>query len=304
MDTSDDAGVYRLTDEIALIQTLDFLTPVVDDPFTFGQIAVCNGLSDVYAMGGRPLTAMNIVCFPTDKFSMDILGRILEGGQEVLTRAEVQILGGHSVDDVEMKYGVSVTGIVHPEKIIRNCGLRDGDALILTKPLGTGIISTAVKAGLAGQEIIAPYAASMTTLNDRAAEIMLGFGVHACTDITGFGLMGHLKEMISGEALELVLETRNIPLLPGARENAAMGLIPAGMYRNRDYVGSLYEENAGINQEIRDLLFDPQTSGGLLIALAETEADRLLEELHAAGIQQAARIGRIRASSRPLIRIT
>lgn len=303
MENSDDAGVYRLTDEIALIQTVDFFTPIVDDPFVFGQIAVANGLSDVYAMGGRPVTAMNIVCFPTKKFSMDVLGRILEGGLDVLKEAGVQLLGGHSVEDDELKYGVSVTGIVHPAKALKNCGLRDGDALVLTKALGTGIIGTALKAGESDPAIIGPFIETMRTLNRAAAEALEGFEVHACTDVTGFGLAGHLREMLASDGLEVRVETDTLPLLPGAADNAAMGFIPGGMYRNRDHVGSLCVIDPGVRRERADIAFDPQTSGGLLIALPRAESDGLVAALHAAGVKAAVRIGEVVRSDRPVIRL-
>ncbi len=303
MENSDDAGVYRLTDEIALIQTVDFFTPIVDDPFVFGQIAVANGLSDVYAMGGRPITAMNIVCFPTKKFSLDILGRILEGGLDVLTGAGVQLLGGHSVEDEELKYGVSVTGVVHPAKALKNCGLRAGDALVLTKALGTGIIGTAVKAGESDPAVLGPFIETMRTLNSAAAAALEGFSIHACTDVTGFGLMGHLREMLAGDALEVRIDTASLPVLPGAGDNAAMGLIPAGMYRNRDHVGDLCVIDAAVRRELADIAFDPQTSGGLLIALPATESDALLAGLRAGGVAAATRIGSVANSDRPVLRL-
>jgi selenide,water dikinase len=303
MENSDDAGVYRLTEEIALIQTVDFFTPIVDDPFVFGQIAVANGLSDVYAMGGSPLTAMNIVCFPTKKFSMDVLGRILEGGLDVLKRAGVQLLGGHSVEDEELKYGVSVTGVVHPARALKNHGLREGDALVLSKALGTGIIGTAVKAAESDPAVLAPFIESMRTLNRDAAEALKGFSVHACTDITGFGLMGHLREMLAGDALEVVVDSAALPVLPGALDGAAMGLIPGGMYRNRDYVGGLCVIDATVKRELADIAFDPQTSGGLLVAIPMAEADALLAQLHSRGVSAAKRIGTVAKSDHPALRL-
>lgn len=303
MENSDDAGVYRLTDEIALIQTVDFFTPIVDDPFVFGQIAAANGLSDVYAMGGRPVTAMNIVCFPTKKFSMDVLARILQGGLDVLNEAGVQLLGGHSVEDEELKYGVSVTGIVHPAKALKNCGLREGDALVLTKALGTGIIGTAVKAGEGDPAILGPFIETMRALNRDAAAALEGFSVHACTDVTGFGLMGHLREMLAGDSLEVVVDSAALPILPGAADNAARGLIPGGMYRNRDHVGDLCAIDAAVSRELADIAFDPQTSGGLLVALPATECDALLAGLHARGVTAAKRIGSVAKSDRPVLRL-
>ncbi len=297
MDTNDDAGVYRLTDDIALIQTVDFFTPIVDDPYTYGQISVANGLSDVYAMGGTPRTALNIVCFPIKKFSLATLGRILQGGQDKLGEAGVQLLGGHSVEDDEMKFGVSVTGVVHPDNVLRNCGLREGDAIILTKPLGTGIIGTAVKAGAADEKITGPFIRSMTMLNRTAAGVLGEFPVHACTDVTGFGLMGHLKEMLGGDSFRIVVDSAALPVLPGAAENAALGLIPAGMYRNRDFVGGLCSVEPSVKREIADIAFDPQTSGGLLIAAPGDSVRSLLDRLHSAGVQSAAVIARVDRSA-------
>lgn len=304
METSDDAGVYRLTDEIALIQTLDFITPIVDDPFTFGRIAVTNGLSDVYAMGGRPLTALNIVCFPVSTFSLDVLARILQGGQSVLDEAGVQLLGGHSVDDVEMKYGVSVTGLVHPDRVMKNTGLRPGDAIVLTKALGTGIVNTAVKAGLAAAADADAAIRGMTLLNRSAAEVMAAFEVHACTDVTGFGLMGHLKEMIAAGTIEVIIDARSVPLLPGAAGYAASGLIPAGMYRNRDFVGALAAVDPAVPRDVADIAFDPQTSGGLLIALPGADAAALVAALRERDCPDARVIASVRSGDVPAIRLT
>lgn len=280
----DDAGVYRISDDMALVQTLDFITPVCDDPFEFGRIAACNSLSDVYAMGGKPLTAMNIVAFPTKKFSLDILGRILEGGLSVMKEAGVQLLGGHSIDDPELKYGLSVTGVIHPEKVLRNNMIKAGDSLVLTKPLGTGIIATAVKADFADAEIINSFVKSMGTLNRLSAEIMLKYKVNACTDVTGFGLAGHLLEMIEGNELSVVINTSGLPLLPGAAENAAMGLIPAGLYRNKSYVGERCIISDDVRLEMSDIIFDPQTSGGLLISLPGKDAELMVHEMRNAEI--------------------
>ncbi len=285
------------------MQTVDFLTPVVDDPYVFGQIAVCNGLSDIYAMGGSPLTALNLICFPTSKFSLDILSKILEGGLTVLDRAGVRLLGGHSVEDDELKFGIAVTGMVHPDRIIRNCDIRPGDALVLTKPLGTGIISTAVKAAIAEPAVVTPYIGSMTMLNDKAAEIMREFSVHACTDVTGFGLIGHLSEMLQMKDMEISIQSLNLPVLAGALDLARTGIIPAGMYRNREYIGSRCEINPAVPQELSDVAFDPQTSGGLVIALPEEEALNLVARLHESGIRQASVIAGVKESARPLIRI-
>lgn len=304
METSDDAGVYRLTGEIALIQTLDFFTPIVDDPFVFGQIAAANGLSDVYAMGGKPLTAMNIVCFPTKKFSLGVLGKILDGGLDILKKAGVQLLGGHSVEDEELKYGISVTGIVHPERALKNRGIQSGDAIVLTKGLGTGIIGTAVKAGVAEEAHYRAFVESMTSLNKDAAEAIRGFETHACTDVTGFGLAGHLKEMLADDSLEVMLDAGSLPVLPGALEYASQGFIPGGLYRNRDYVGGLCAADRTASRALVDLIFDPQTSGGLLIALPEKDSCRLVESLRACGVMQARVIARAIRSDGPRISLS
>lgn len=291
IDTADDAGVYRLNDETALIQTLDFFTPIVDDPYLFGQIAATNSLSDVYAMGGKPLTAMNIVTFPICRLAPEVLLAILSGGQQKIAEAGAVMLGGHTIDDDEPKYGLSVTGVVHPDKVLTNAGAQPGDALILTKAIGTGVLYTALKAELfpAG---VAAAAASMTQLNRYAAEVMTRFPVHACTDITGFGLLGHAFELAAGSAVDLELDSRAVPLLPDAAEAAGMGLVPAGAYANRDYLKQVeFQPDVPVN--LQDLLFDPQTSGGLLISLAEDLAADLLTELHAAGVAVAACIGRV-----------
>ena len=291
IDTADDAGVYRLNDETALIQTLDFFTPIVDDPYLFGQIAATNSLSDVYAMGGKPLTAMNIVTFPICRLAPEVLLAILSGGQQKIAEAGAVMLGGHTIDDDEPKYGLSVTGVVHPDKVLSNAGAQPGDALILTKAIGTGVLYTALKAELfpAG---VAAAAASMTQLNRYAAEVMTRFPVHACTDITGFGLLGHAFELAAGSAVDLELDSRAVPLLPDAAEAAGMGLVPAGAYANRDYLNQV-EFRPEVPVNLQDLLFDPQTSGGLLISLAEDLAADLLTELHAAGVAVAACIGRV-----------
>lgn len=292
-NSKDDAGVYRISNDTALVQTLDFITPICDDPFEFGRISACNSLSDVYAMGGKPLTAMNIVAFPVKKFSLDILARILEGGLSAMKDAGVQLLGGHSIDDPELKYGLSVTGIVHPDKVLRNNGLKTGDSLVLTKPLGTGIIATAVKAGLADPEIVKGFIKSMGTLNMHAAGIMVKYNVNACTDVTGFGLAGHILEMAEGTELSVIVNSANIPLLDGACVNASMGLIPGGLYRNKKYVGERCFIENDVKSEISDIVFDPQTSGGLLISLPRNDAILMVNEMHEAGIKDASIIGEV-----------
>ncbi len=293
LESSDDAGIFLAGEGFALVQTLDFITPIVDDPFTFGRVAACNSLSDVYAMGGTPLTAMNIVCFPVKKFALEVLGEILRGGLSVLTEAGVALVGGHTVDDPELKYGLSVTGRVDPKKIWRNNTLRAGDSLVLTKALGTGILGTAVKAGLATEKQAGAFAESMTTLNRAAANLIAPFDVHACTDVTGFGLAGHLKEMLGDARLEIRVEAASLPALPGARELASQGIIPAGAYRNRDFAGAACTVGADVALPVADIAFDPQTSGGLLAALSPLDAERAVERLHAAGISAARIIGSV-----------
>ncbi len=292
MDKPDDAGVYRLSDDLALIQTLDFFTPVVDDPYLFGQIAVTNALSDVYAMGGRPLLAMNIICFPQEG-DVSILQEILRGGYDKMIEAGVLLVGGHSVDDSEIKYGISVTGTIHPDKVLKNIGSRPGDRIILTKPVGTGIISTAIKADLADAALEEKVAAYMNTLNKIPAELMAGFDIHACTDVTGFGLLGHACEMIEGSDVGMTIHASQVPVIQEAVEFAAMGLIPAGAYRNEKYRQSLVDIQGDVSDDIMKILSDPQTSGGLLISLPSDQADRLLGMLHDAGITEAAIVGEI-----------
>ena len=293
METSDDAGVYRLTEEIALIQTLDFFTPIVNDPYTFGQIAAANSLSDVYAMGGRPLTALNIVCYPSQTVPKDVLKAILAGGLDKVHEAGALLVGGHSVDDTELKYGLSVTGVVHPQRILTNSGAQPGDRLILTKPLGTGIIATAVKGRVASPEAEAQAMAVMTELNRLAAECLEGFNVHAATDITGFGLLGHALEMATGSRVKLTLSASRVPVLGAARDYASMGLVPAGTFANRNFCEKSLNVASGLDAVTLDLLADAQTNGGLLIAVAGEHADSLLSCLHDQGVTAAALIGEV-----------
>lgn len=285
--------MYKLTGDLAIIQTVDFFTPVVDDPFTFGQIAAANALSDVYAMGGKPLTAMNIVCFPIQSMDIVVLREIIKGGIDKIREAGVVLLGGHSVDDQELKYGLSVTGTIHPDKVIRKEGAAPGDKLILTKPLGTGIISTAIKAGKASAQAITRIVASMTALNQKASEIMQTIGVNACTDITGFGLLGHAAEMIEGTDVGMVIYANSVPVFPEAKEMAAVGMIPGGLNRNRDYRKSIVKMEKAVDAITADILFDPQTSGGLLISVSSGKADLLLEKLRQAGILSVAEVGEV-----------
>jgi selenide, water dikinase len=313
-DTADDAGVYRIAPDQALVQTVDFFTPIVDDPYTFGQIAATNSLSDVYAMGGRPLTALAMVCFP-EKGDFDVLERILAGGLSKMMEAGCTVVGGHSIRDPEIKFGYSVTGTVHPDRVLANVGAKPGDKLIFTKAIGTGVISTAIKKGLAKESWIAAATESMTTLNKKAAEVITGlqnvgtgfqarppFEIHAMTDITGFGLIGHAREMALGSKVSLRLFASQIPLLEGALECVRAGHIPGGLKANREFADCVvgYEDN--VPEEVRTLLFDPQTAGGLLIAVAETEADRLLNALLEASIG-AALIGQVEQQSKPVITV-
>jgi selenide,water dikinase len=278
IETSDDAAVYRLSDEIAVIQTLDFFTPVVDDPYVFGQIAAANSLSDVYAMGGKPTLALNIVCFP-NCLNIDILGEILKGGADKVIEAGAIVIGGHSVEDDEPKYGLSVMGIVHPDKVLKNYGCKVGEVLILTKPLGTGIISTAIKAEMASTEAYDIAVKVMSTLNKYAGEIIMEHEISACTDITGFGIMGHCYEMASGSKISLKLFKDNVPYIEEAKEYAKMGLVPAGSYNNKAYLKGKYD--LGVAEEwLEDILFDPQTSGGLLVSCSVAEAEKLIGRLN------------------------
>ncbi len=295
LERADDAGVYRISDEIALIQTVDFFTPIVDDPYDFGQIAAANALSDVYAMGGIPKTAMNLVAFPIKTMEVGILRRIIQGGIDKLTEAAVVLIGGHSIEDHELKYGLSITGVAHPNKILTKKGLRAGDRLILTKPLGTGIINTAIKAGMAPPELVERITRLMTALNRQAAETMAGFDVHACTDVTGFGFLGHLAEMVADSGCGVRIDAGRIPVIPQAFDYALTGLIPAGAYKNMEFRAPMIDFDAAVERVRRDVLFDPQTSGGLLIAVAARHADRLVSELQAAGTGEAAEVGEVLA---------
>jgi selenide, water dikinase len=291
MATADDAGVYKISDDLALIQTVDFFTPIVDNPYDFGRIAAANALSDVYAMGGIPKTALNIVAFPIDTLDGAILRAILAGGLDTLREAQTVLLGGHSIVDQEMKYGLAITGFVHPGKILANQGLKTGDCLILTKALGTGIISTATKGGLVSDQTLRRVTELMATLNKYAAQIMGNFPVSACTDITGFGLLGHLAEMIIGTGMGVVIDSSAVPVLPDALEFAAMGMVPTAAYKNRLFRQGMVTMAADFDPVLRDILFDPQTSGGLLIGCAEQAAHTLLHRLLEEGVGDARIIG-------------
>lgn len=275
LDTSDDAAVYKMNDEQAIIQTLDFFTPIVDDPYMFGQIAAANSLSDVYAMGGKPLIALNIVCFP-DCLDPSVLKEIMRGGADKVKEAGALLVGGHSVSDDEPKYGLSVTGEVHPDKVLANIGAKPGDVLVLTKPIGTGILNTALKGEMLTEEQIKKISHVMCTLNKTAAKPLSDVEVHACTDITGFGLGGHAYEMAKGSDVSIVIDSEALHVLDGAVEYAKMGFIPAGTYRNYDYIkGNVHFEE--IEDYMKDIIFDPQTSGGLLISLPEEEAIKIMK---------------------------
>jgi selenide,water dikinase len=319
-DKADDAGVYKISPDLALVQTVDFFTPVVDDPYTFGQIAATNSLSDVYAMGGRPLNALTLVCFP-DKGDLDILEQILAGGLSKMIEAGCTIVGGHSIRDEEMKFGYAVTGTIHPDRVLANSGARPGDKLIFTKALGTGVISTAIKKAKAEPSWIAAATASMTTLNKTASEVITAFNetsaidqslpraqprgpstIDSLTDITGFGLIGHAREMALASDVSLRLRASAVPLLPGALDCVRAGFIPGGLKNNRDFAECAAEFDAAIPPDVRTLLFDPQTAGGLLISVAAAAADELLIALRAKKIP-AALIGEVLPRTKPLISV-
>jgi len=293
LDRSDDAGVYKVSDDLALIQTVDFFTPVVDDPYRFGQIAAANALSDVYAMGGTPKTAMNLVAFPLKQMDLSVLRQIIQGGLDKLDEAQVVLIGGHSIEDRELKYGLSVTGFVHPRRVLTKRGLRLGDRLVLTKALGTGIVNTAVKAGLATAALTERVTELMATLNRKAAEIMSQFDVGACTDVTGFGLLGHLAEMVCGSGMGVRLNSGRVPVLAEALGFASMGLIPAGAYKNREFREGMTIFDETTPRSLQDVLFDPQTSGGLLVSVKEDQAAGFLAALKTGGIPEAACIGEV-----------
>jgi len=276
-ETSDDAAVYKLTEDIAIVQTIDFFTPVVDDPYTFGQIAAANALSDVYAMGAVPITALNVVAYP-NCLGTEVLAEILRGGADKVQEAGASLAGGHSINDDEPKYGLSVTGIVHPDRILKNFGARENDVLIITKPLGCGLVNTAVKAEMASPKASQMAIKSMSTLNKYSAEIFSKYQIHACTDVTGFGLIGHAMEMAKGSDVTLEIDTNSLPIIEEALDYAKMGLVPMGSYLNREYTQSDVDFGT-IAEEYIDLVCDPQTSGGLLISVCQSEAEGILNEL-------------------------
>jgi len=303
-DHADDAGVYQLTPEQALVQTVDFFTPVVDDPYTFGQIAATNALSDVYAMGGKPLTALALVCFP-DKADIEILERILAGGLSKMIEAGCTVIGGHSIRDEETKFGYSVTGVVHPQKVLANSGAKPGDSLVLTKAIGTGVISTAIKKGVANPAWIDAAVASMTTLNKKAADLIAkkNYQVHGMTDITGFGVIGHARELALASNVSLQLFSKQFVLLPGALECVRAGNIPGGLNANREFAECVVSYDAGIPDELKTVLFDPQTAGGLFISIAPHECEEFVRELEDLGLP-ARHVGNVLEPGKPLIRVS
>ncbi len=300
-DKADDAGVYLVAPNLALVQTVDFFTPIVDDPYTFGQIAAVNALSDVYAMGGKPVSSLAMVCFP-EKGDIEVLEQILAGGLSKMVEAGCTVIGGHSIRDPEIKFGYSVTGTIDPERVMANSGAKPGDCLILTKSLGTGVISTAIKRGQAAPEWIAAASESMTTLNKRGAEIALKYDVHGMTDITGFGLIGHARELALASAVSLEINSGEIPILPGALESIRAGFIPGGLNANRDFAECVVERKESIPDDLWILLFDPQTAGGLLISANANDSGKLVSDLQVAGVR-AAVIGRVLKEQKPLIKV-
>lgn len=293
---SDDAGVYKLTDDLAIVETVDLIAAIADDPYTFGLIAAANGISDIYAKGGKPVTAMNIVAFPSDTMDTAILGQILKGALDKLTEAGIALVGGHSVRNDEVRFGVAVTGVIHPDKIITKNGARNGDRLIITKPLGTGILNTALKASMLPVDVRDRATAQMSALNDKASQTMINVGAHACTDVTGFGLLGHLAEVAETSGLSAEIDSKAVPIIPEAREFAHMGLIPEGMYANWEYRAPMVDAE-GIDEDTMAILYDPQTSGGLLIVTAPEKTEIMLAELRKMGVDGVL-IGRM-TDSRP-----
>ena len=303
-DTADDAGVYQLTPELALVQTVDFFTPIVDDPFVFGQIAATNALSDIYAMGGWPISALALVCFP-DGGDLKVLEDMLAGGLSKMIEAHCALIGGHSIRDDEIKLGYAVTGTIHPQQILANTGAKPGDRLIFTKAIGTGVISTAIKRGKAEVAWIRDAVRSMTTLNKAAAEVVTsspGFAVHSMTDVTGFGLIGHAREMAMGSKVSLLIRASQVRLLQGALECVRAGHVPGGLKANREFAASCVQFVGDVPEEIRTLLFDPQTAGGLLISVAANDSDRLVTALRNSGIE-GVEIGEVNPKKTPLITV-
>lgn len=302
-ETADDAGVYRLRPDLAIVNTVDFFTPIVDDPYTFGQIAATNSLSDVYAMGGEPATALNIVCFPRGKMDIGVLGEVLRGGADKVEESGAVIAGGHSIIDEEIKYGLAVTGVVHPDRILRNVGAREGDVLVLTKPLGTGIATTALKRGNASEASVAQAVASMATLNKYAAAVMQGYDVHACSDVTGYGLLGHGLEMTGDGSVSIVFESARLPLIRDVAALAETGNLTGGCKRNREYLDDKTVIDAGVSDALAEVALDPQTSGGLLIAVAEKDGEALVRALVEHDVPAAAMVGHVTARKDHAVRL-
>jgi len=303
IETSDDAGVYRLTDDLALVQTVDFFPPIVDDPYTFGQIAAANALSDIYAMGGKPLTGLNIAAFPTKGVSPSVLVDILRGGLDKLTEAGAALVGGHTIQDEEIKYGVAVTGVVHPSKVVTNAAAQPGDVLVLTKRLGTGLIASAAKAEMVSAETLAEAIESMRTLNRAAAEAMCEVGVHAATDVTGFGLIGHASQMALASGVSFIVGSQRVPLFEAAPQLADMGLLPSGSHANRESFGTRAEIAPNVPRGVADVLFDAQTSGGLLIAVSADKEAALVSALARRAVAVRAVIGRVQAGQAGVVRV-
>lgn len=301
--TADDAAVYRLSDTLAIVETVDYFTPVVDDPYTFGQITAANSLSDIYAMGATPLFALNIAGFPSDTLPLDVLAKILKGGADKAAEAGISIIGGHTIKDAEPKYGMAVTGVIHPDKVISNAGARPGDRLILTKPLGIGIITTAMKQGKVSEKTIRAATEVMATLNKGAAEAMATVDAHACTDVTGFGFLGHLSEMVRGSGVGAVINLAQVPVLEETWSLVRQGLVPGGSRRNLEFLRERLLPGAGVSEEALLVLADAQTSGGLLIAVAAADAERLKEELARRNVPVVAEIGEITDDPDSRIRI-
>lgn len=302
IETAEDAGIYKLSEDLALVQTADFITPVVDDPFIYGQVAVANALSDIYAMGANPITAINLVMFASCKVPENFLEEILKGGAEKLKEAKVSLVGGHTVDDLETKYGLAVTGTVHPQKFVRNSTAKVGDYLLYTKPLGIGVLTTAIKGNLATSDEIEEVSRVMATLNKDASQVMVKVGVNACTDVTGFGFLGHLFEMVKFSRVGAEIFVDNFEFLPGALEYSSMGLLPAATYDNMDYVGSSVVFEEGIPEEIKSLLFDPQTSGGLLISVPQEKLNELYKLLEKVKNCYPQIVGRITESKQIVVK--
>ncbi len=302
-DTSDDAAVYRLSDEIALISTVDFITPPVDEPYWFGQIAAANSLSDIYAMGGRPLLALNLVMFPSKQLDMGFLKEILRGGYDKVVEAGASMAGGHSVDDNEPKYGLSVTGVVHPGRILTNTGVKEGDALILTKPLGSGVLFNANRSKKLPWRELEQILPALAALNGKALEVALKYEVHACTDVTGFAIMGHTLEMARGSGVEITLSYGHLPFYPNALEMYRKGETTGSNADNRRLAEGFFKLGRSLTREQEELLFDPQTSGGLLISVPSSQAEDLIRELKVAGIEAASRVGEVVSNGRPFIKV-